>query len=312
MLEINRYKDENKEEWNGFARLSKQGTFLFDRNYMDYHSDRFSDHSLMIYREGSLVALLPANETDKSIVSHQGLTYGGLLTNEKTKAADVIEIFESLTEYYKSNGINRIVYKPIPWIYHRIPSEEDLYTIYNTHHAKITAREISSTIFLQARLKWSHGKMYRIKKVARDGVIIGESNDYEAFWEILNDNLKNRYDTKPVHTLQEMNLLHERFPDNIRLYTARKDNHLLGGILIYVTPYVIHTQYISATPDGKKEGVVDAICHFLLDEYADRYPYFDFGKSTENQGTYLNESLIAQKEGLGGRAVCYDTYEWEL
>ena len=39
---------------------------------------------------------------------------------------------------------------------------------------------------------------------------------------------------------------------------------------------------------------------------------FDFGVSTEQRGSYLNEGLIFQKEGFGGRAICYDTYAIDL
>jgi hypothetical protein len=40
--------------------------------------------------------------------------------------------------------------------------------------------------------------------------------------------------------------------------------------------------------------------------------YLDFGKSTETHSDILNENLIYQKEGFGARAVCYDTYEWDV
>ena len=38
---ITRYSAENKERWDRFVRLSKNGTFLLQRDYMDYHADRF-------------------------------------------------------------------------------------------------------------------------------------------------------------------------------------------------------------------------------------------------------------------------------
>ena len=87
-FEIKRYNcDKNLEEWNQFVKNSKQGTFLLDRSYMDYHSDRFTDHSLLVYRQGKLYALLPANERDHTLYSHQGLTYAGLLTRLRPKTS---------------------------------------------------------------------------------------------------------------------------------------------------------------------------------------------------------------------------------
>ena len=68
MIEIKRYTPQEKQDWNDFVAKSRQGTFLFDRNYMDYHQDRFHDQSLMIFYNGKLCALLPANEVvDKTL-----------------------------------------------------------------------------------------------------------------------------------------------------------------------------------------------------------------------------------------------------
>lgn len=57
--------------------------------------------------------------------------------------------------------------------------------------------------------------------------------------------------------------------------------------------------------------------HIINNVYSDRQRYaditfFDFGKSTEDEGNYLNHNLIFQKEGFGGRGVCYDSYEYNL
>ena len=49
---------------------------------MDYHNDRFKDHSLMVFKDDKLIALLPANIVDFNLRSHQGLTYGGFLLQD--------------------------------------------------------------------------------------------------------------------------------------------------------------------------------------------------------------------------------------
>ena len=61
MFEIIRYTPDRKDEWDRFVAKSKNGTFLFFRDYMDYHADRFRDHSLMFYLDDNLYALMPAN-----------------------------------------------------------------------------------------------------------------------------------------------------------------------------------------------------------------------------------------------------------
>src|SRR5690606_41235897 len=59
-------------QWNEFISAAKNSVFLFNRNYMDYHQDRFNDHSLLISKSGKLVAVLPAHEKEKEIFSHAG------------------------------------------------------------------------------------------------------------------------------------------------------------------------------------------------------------------------------------------------
>lgn len=313
MIDIRRYSEADKSAWNAFVAISKQGTFLLNRDYMDYHADRFADHSLMLYgKDGRLCALLPANLSGDTLYSHQGLTYGGLLTDKDTKAENVLEMFESINQYLRSNGIRKVVYKAIPWIYHRLPAEEDLYAIFRVCNAHLVARDISSTIVGGKHLKWHRDRRYGINRCRNNGIVVEQSDDYAAFWPVLDGNLMANYGVHPVHTLDEMLLLKSRFPRNIQLYVARKDGETLGGTVLYLTPQVVHAQYISATTEGKHLRVIDAIYDRILNcDYADS-PYFDFGKSTEDHGHILNSSLIYQKEGFGGRGVCYDWYEWTV
>ncbi len=311
-FEIRRYTPEYKAEWNAFVAASKNGTFLFDRNYMDYHADRFSDFSLMFYREDRLYALLPANKDGRTLVSHGGLTYGGLVTDSSATANGVVQLFGQLVKYLASQGFDAFVYKAIPWIYHRHPAEEDLYALFRTGRARLLARDISSTIIQSRPLKWHRDRRYGINRCRNNGVEVGQSDDYAAFWRVLDDNLMATYGVHPVHSLDEMLLLKSRFPRNIVLYSATKDGRTLGGTVLYLTPQTVHAQYISASPEGKRLRVIDAIYDRILNEDFAFFPIFDFGKSTEGHGRVLNESLIYQKEGFGARGVCYDTYEIAL
>ena len=312
-FDIKRYDgDKDKEVWNQFVKTSKQGTFLLDRSYMDYHSDRFADHSLLIYRQDKLYALLPANERDHTLYSHQGLTYAGLLTTSKATTEDICQVFIAINAYLKSAGFQKVIYKAIPWIYHQIPAEEDLYAIVKECHAHIAVRNIASVIDISHSLKWRRDRHYGANKAATNGITIEESQDFPTFWQILEDNLMLTYQAKPVHSLEEILLLKSRFPKQIRLYVAKQEEDVLGGTLLYLTPQVVHAQYISATPQGKHNHAIDAIFRKLLKEEYRDCQFFDFGTSNEDGGKVLNTSLIYQKEGFGGRGVVYDTYEWEL
>lgn len=312
MFEIVRYTPERASEWNAFVTESKNGTFLFDRNYMDYHSDRFIDHSLMFYHDGRLFGLLPANVVGSTLQSHMGLTYGGLIMNAHTTASATVALFEQLNEYLRGQGIDKVLYKCVPWIYHQLPAQEDLYAIFRTCKARLAARDIATTIVQEKAMRWERVRRRGVKRASDNGLRVERSEDYASFWKVLDDNLGHKYSARPVHTVDEIVMLHNRFPENIVLYNALKDDVVVGGIVVYVTPQVVHAQYSSATPEGKKWGAIDAIYDRIINHDYKDCTYFDFGKSTEERGNYLNDELIFQKEGFGGRGICYDWYEWEL
>lgn len=312
MFDIRPYADVDGKVWNAFVSHSRQGTFLFDRRYMDYHRDRFRDFSLMFYKKGQLFALLPANIDGDTLWSHQGLTYGGLLTDDHATAADVADLFADLNAFLRGKGIRKVVYKPMPWIYQRQPSEEDLYALTNVCHANVTARYISSSIILRDPVRWRYGRKYDANKAAACGVTVGRDDEaLPQFWQILDDNLMENHHAKPVHTLAEMRLLQSRFPDSIRLYVSRFENRVVAGTLLFVTPQVVHTQYISASGEGKRLHAIDLMFRKVFSDFGG-YLYFDFGNSNEDHGKTLNRGLIFQKEGFGGRGVCYDWYKYEL
>lgn len=221
MIDIRHYEPQSASEWNAFVAESKNGTFLFDRRYMDYHSDRFADSSFMVYRDGRLFALLPANREGDVLCSHRGLTYGGLVTGPSATASAVVETFEAVNAYLRGEGLRRVVYKAVPWIYHRVPAEEDLYALFRVCRARLVARDISSTIMQPHRLKWHRDRRYGINRCRNNGVAVELSDDFEGFWPVLEDNLMRSHGARPVHSLGEIRLLKSRFPDNILLYVAR-------------------------------------------------------------------------------------------
>ena len=312
VFEVRRYTPEMADEWNQFVAQSKNGTFLFNRRYMDYHRDRFEDCSWMVYRKGRLFSLLPGNWKGDTFVSHQGLTYGGFVMDVQATAEHICEAFERVNDVLRSERFKKVIYKPVPWIYQSLPAEEDIYALFVRCHARLIERDVSSTIFLRHRLKFTESRLSGIRKAKQNGLEVRESDDVEVFWDILSDNLRVKYDAKPVHTASEMRLLKDCFPDNIRLFMTYQGDMPMGGTILYMTPQVVHTQYISASLEGKQLGALDFLFDYLLNEMDFQCPYFDFGTSARNVSNEVNSSLIFQKQGFGGRSVCYDWYEYDL
>lgn len=299
--------------WDEFARMSRNGTMLHQRGYMDYHSDRFKDCSLVALHEGKLCALLPACIEGDTLWSHRGLTYGGWLVPLKHFDATVmVEVMDAACQWMSDNSIKRLVYKPVPHIYHRYPCEEDLYALFR-HQAKLIETNISTTIDLTCPLPLDRGNKSGANAARKAGIQVGPSEDWVGYWRLLSSLLDERYGTRPVHTLDEMRLLHGRFPDGIRLYAATLDGEMLAGVVMYLSQPVAHCQYIGASPQGKDSKALTLLFDYLIGEAkASGYRYFDFGISNEDHGRYLNEGLVRQKSRLGGRGIVYNTFEINL
>ena len=312
MFDIVRYTPDRKDEWNQFVAKSKNGTFLFNRDYMDYHSDRFEDFSLMFYLQGRLYGMMPANKKGDIFQSHMGLTYGGLIMNAKTTAAATVQLFQELNDYLRGEGFRQVLYKCIPWIYHQMAAEEDLYAMVRTCDVRLQERDLGTAIIQRNTIRWERVRRRALKRAQEAGMTVERSTDYAGFWQVLNDNLKLKYDSKPVHTLSEISLLASRFPENIVLYLARLGDEILAGMVLYVSKQVVRAQYSSATPLGKQLGAIDILYDRIIHRDYANLPYFEFGTSAMADSNVINESLIFQKEGFGGRGVCFDRYEWDL
>ena len=307
MVKIVQYTSDRKEEWNDFIAKSKNGIFMFNRNFMDYHSDRFTDNSLMFYDDNDLIAILPMNIRDRVLYSHQGLTYGGFITDEKMKQHKMLECFDALKQYMQANNIEQLVYKTIPHIYHKTPTEEDLYALFK-NDAKLLKLEPSTTIYLKNPCKMPKGRKAQISRAKREGVFIEQSLDFESFINLENSVLKKYHNTKAVHTAKELELLKSRFENEIQLYVAKYDGEIIAGTSLFVYDNVVHTQYLAADDTAREIGGLDLLIKTLIDKYKETKTYFDFGISTEDNGMFLNEGLISQKEGFGGRTICYQTW----
>lgn len=309
MITIKKYTANDVAVWDAFVDASKNGTFMLKRGYMDYHSDRFEDHSLMFYNADELVALLPASLHGRELRSHGGLTYGGMIYSCTMKQHTMNECFMSLKNYLLSSNIKQLSYKSIPYIYHRYPCQEDLYALWY-NGAQLIRRDVSTTIDLELPpIKLPKGRKAQISRAKREGIRVETSDDFEAFIALENSVLTQYHQTQAVHTGAELTLLHSRFPDNIRLLTAIHDKEMVAGVLLFVYDDIVHTQYMASSEYGRANGGLDLIISTIIEEYKTNKKYLDFGISTEDAGRLLNNGLISQKESFGGRSIVYDFYE---
>ena len=314
MISVIRYSEEKKDTWDAFNLESKKYLFMFNRNYMDYHKDRFKDHSLMFYNDDKLVAILPMSEKDDMLISHGGLTYGGVISGNDMKQHIMDDVFSVLISYASKAEFKTIIYKSIPYIYDAQVADEDIYALF-VNHATLDAVEAATVINLNDPLKMESQRKRHILRAEREGVVVEEftsNKDFNKFIDMENEVLMTRHNTHAVHTGDELALLHSYFPDNIHLFGAMKEGQMIAGSVVYEYDNVVHTQYLAAGEIAREVGALDLVVNFIIEKYKTSKQWLDFGISTEDGGRYLNQGLVAQKEGFGGRTVAYEIWKLTL
>lgn len=308
-LSLEQYSAASRADWDAVAARARARHFLFDRDYMDYHADRFTDASILVLAGDELAAILPATRHDDVVVSHGGLTFGGLLAGPGFTTARVVTSLQLISEALRGDGVRALIYKPVPHIYHLCPAEEDLFALHAAG-ARLERRDLSAAVPGGPRPAYSTERARAVRRGAAAGLDLAESDAIEEFMALVGEVLRERHDTAPVHTAAEMRLLADRFPGRIRLWTATAAGEIVAGVLIYETPVVAHAQYIASGDRGRELRAGDALFdHLLRVVYPDKW--FDFGISNERDGA-LNGGLMRNKEGYGARAVAYDRYVLEL
>ena len=308
MLEVKPYHSSLKADWDQFIKNSKNGTFLFYRDFMEYHSDRFEDFSLMVYEKQKLLAVLPANRVEDEIFSHQGLTYGGVILSKKIKFEKVLEVVKESLKYLKQKNILKLQLKLVPKIYHTYPSDEIDYLLFLLKAEKIRC-DVSATIHLDNPLKIQSNRLEGVKKANKKLLEIKKENDFYSFWqEILIPNLKQTHNAKPVHSVEEIEFLAKKFPNQIHQFNVYLENEIVGGATIFETETVAHVQYISANDQKQQLGTLDFLFQHLIEREFSHKKYFDFGTSNEQHGLKLNKGLLYWKECFGARSIAHEFY----
>ncbi|MEX0996449.1 MAG: GNAT family N-acetyltransferase [Flavobacteriaceae bacterium] len=304
---VTRYQPEHKQKWDDFINRAKNATFLFHRDFMDYHSERFEDYSLMVFSEEKLVSVLPANLIGNEIYSHQGLSYGGFIFSKKSSLQDCISICQETLKFLLDNGILKLHLKSIPIIYQNQICQE-LEVLVFFLEAKLTRVDTYFIIDNSSNYTPNRNRKRAITKAILNGLHIKKTNDLKLFWEsILSPNLQNRFGVNPTHSLSEIELLMDRFPNNIHFFGAYSQNVLKAGAVIFEMKEVAHFQY-SSGDENRDEGAIDLLFDSIIKQYKHK-KYVSFGTSSEANGSKINNGLAYWKESFGAGSIVQNFYE---
>ena len=303
-----RYDPSQSETWDCFVAQARNRSFLFFRAYMDYHGDKFVDHSMIASRDGNVIALLPAIQAGEILHSHQGLTFGGIIVTPSFRMEHALALVDALVVYCKSNGLSRLIYRPAPQCYHQMPTDEDIVALIGAG-ATISDARGTSVLDLAAPYKMTRGRKRELNVAASSGIIITRDEDFAGFMSLCAGFLERRHGATPVHTGEEMVRLAKRFEHNIKLYAARRDGLIVAGVIVYDNPTCVRLQYVATTDDGSGSGAVSLLYDHIAKEHSPVRRWLDFGPSVDPKTHAVNSNLTFYKESFGARTLAQLTFQ---
>ena len=313
-LRIEEYSLEMKTKWDDFVmNKSVNGTFLQTKQFLNYHKNRFVDSSLVIYKgNDTIVAVIPActlTDGEKKIFSaHQGSTFGGIVIGDKFYNIEHVDaIMSALDEYLILKEYDEVRLKCTSEIFAR--SNVNLLYYYMYQRGYLSWDEISCYIDFNNYnddiiANFSSGRRRDYRYSLKHGLEfkrLGSKNEISDFYSILCENLE-KFDTKPVHTLEElMEFKNERLNEIVEFYGVFHENKMIAGSMVFkFDKQVFHTQYLAASQDYLKMFPMNFMDTTLIQEAKKQgFRYFSFGTSTEEHGKVLNKHLAQFKEGFG-------------
>jgi len=314
---VRSYQPPHNGAWEDLVGRSCNGTFLHTRCFLSYHGDRFLDRSMVLEdRRGRVTGVFPAAVSPvcpETIVSHPGLTYGGLVHDGSVRGASMIAALRDIADQYRRLGYSRLRYKAVPRVYHSAPADDDLYALFRLGGRRDRS-DLSAAIDLSHRGRVTQRRIRSRRTAEAAGVTTDESwDEIGGFWQILEANLAQRHATAPVHSLGEIRQLHDLFPGEIILIAARIADTLVGGAVFFAAGPVLHMQYTATTEQGRTVCVTDLVMERAIDLARRRgHRFFDFGVSTPREGWFLDEGLYEFKISFGAGGVVHDHYELDL
>ena len=315
-LEFRTFEAADAESWDSFCRSSHQGTLLHTRKFLSYHGTRFEDTSLIISENNKWLGILPAAikyGDPRTVVSHPGATYGGIVQSGGLRGRKMIEALAGASSFYRKLGFMRFEYRPVPAIYQKIPSQDDLYALF-VLAAEREKTDLSSTIALKQPRALAKRRQRCLNKAHNAGVTISDDMDnLSALWTILKENLQAKFGKAPVHSLDEISLLATRFPNEIECTVALFDEMVVAGILKFITETTVHAQYIATNGIGNSISALDMVIEKCIrDAESSNKMWFDFGISTEQNGTVLNDGLYKFKTEFGAGGTIHEVFTLDL
>ncbi len=316
-MKVVEYKPDMVDIWENFVASSSNGTIFHTQRFLSYHPpERFRQRHLMFYDGKKLIAVVPGvqwYEGKKVIyISHKGASYGGFVIKDGLGIKDALELVGTFLWWCRAKGYNEIILTQTPQIYYSKPNNHiDFSLIVNG--ATFLKRELTSVVRILGSIDENFAQFRQetrtaTRKAIRGGVSVSISEDFDKFYEILENNLSMRHNVKPTHTLEELKFLHHLFPSDIILWCAYYNNSPIAGVVTFKTNNdVILAFYISHKEQYQSLRPINILFYRIIEWCIENgIKYLDFGTYTLNMEPNLG--LAYFKEGFGAVGIFRDTY----
>lgn len=311
MIRVERYTSAWKSHWDTVVRRAHNGHFMFERDFMEYHADRFDDHSLLFLDDDTPMAVLPAHRKGEDLISHQGLPFAGLVWVDAVRMSAMSNVVQILIDHLKANGLARLIYTPVPAPYKRFHDDGDVYQLERVG-ALLRETKVSCAVRVGTSPGIATTRGKHMRRAQRNGLQIDPKLDMARAYEMISTFLEKKSYRPPVHTLDELQLLARRFPDQIHVHGIFKEDSLLHSIISFHSESCIRLQYMGGTEQGREHYAPDFFYALLFQDPVNQGRWIDFGTSMDLATGELDPELHWYKESFGGRSSLVRTFVLNL
>jgi hypothetical protein len=306
ILNVAPYRPTEAAQWDQCVRDSECACLLFYRSYMDYHADRFTDASLTARLNDRLIGIFPASVDMGGACSHGGLTFGGWQFLPGLSVEIRQQVHATAIAFFRQAGCPKVLIRVMPkFFFSNLACIDE----WERPGAAIIRTMTGAAVDLSAPEKLGAKRRPRVTKALESLEFSVATVD--EFWPILVEVLATRHGVPPVHSLEEMKLLQNRFPENIIAYKATRDKAILAGAIIYLSRDIAHIQYMATSLEGRAAHALDALIVWLMRSYAGRLRWLSMGISNERDGR-INQGLLDYKLSFGACPFPHHVIEYDF
>ena len=329
MFSVLPYDSHLEARWDRFVTSeSVNGTFLQTRRFLNYHPQgRFKDASFVLESSGTIVAAFPGVLTAAGQwVSHQGSTFGGpVISKDFYTAERIMNILEAAENYLKGICKN-IKMRPTSSLFSLESTALLEYVMEHGGYSRQTELSAFCTLDPEKDPLDSCDKKCRavFRKFLPYNLEYRDMSDAELpeFYRHLCV-LESKFNTKPVHTLDELlDLRHNRIAEEVKFRALwmrdpndpQKQTFVAGMMLFdFANVKARHAQYIAPNEEITDFQPTTAMYISVMREAAkDGIQKFSWGTSNGNKGGALNLPLFKFKESLGAKAMLNLIYSKDI